>query len=295
MGQVEDWVRGARTGPFFLFLHTYRAHDYCPSEEAARRFVEETGPALSWKDREAIGRGRRHVERDGPELRQLRQRYDATVFDVDRELGEFLEFLAGEDLLDRSVVVVTSDHGEAFLEHDEIFHRAGLWEELLRVPLLIRVPGRPAATISTPVSLVDLAPTALALLGLNDGVHASGRDVSLATGAREPDPVPILAHDFPAGGDAGHALIQGGRKLIDPASRGETGIRLFDLEQDPGERLDLAATRGEEARHLQGLLERLVAEREADSAVLSAVTGPATLDADLAEDLAQLGYVDDLR
>jgi arylsulfatase len=94
-------------------------------------------------------------------------RYDGEVAEVDRQLGRLLDALRERGLFEESLVVFTADHGEAFGEEGLHFaHGEGLGEALLRVPLLLHVPGEPAAVRGDAVRLIDVAPTALALLGL---------------------------------------------------------------------------------------------------------------------------------
>lgn len=104
------------------------------------------------------------VEYDEADRRHLIDLYDANLHQTDAELQRLIEFMRFEGLLDEALVVVTSDHGEEFLEHGGVLHSRTQYQELLHVPLIVRGPGVPAGLrIATPVSLVDVAPTVLAV------------------------------------------------------------------------------------------------------------------------------------
>ena len=115
----------------------------------------------------------------GEEGRQyVRDRYDNNIRFVDDELGRFLQESVGED----DIVVFFSDHGEEFWEHRGFEHGHTLYDEVLKVPLVIKAPGWEAARVSQPASLLDVVPTVLELLSLPyDGLHGESL-VAVATG-----------------------------------------------------------------------------------------------------------------
>jgi arylsulfatase A-like enzyme len=145
---------------------------------------------------------------------------------------------------DRTVVIVTSDHGEAFAEHGMIRHGFELWEELVRVPLIVRVPGVPPRHVQTRRSAIDLAPTILDLCGVavptanvNDFLSGTSLvpDFFAAAGA-EPPARPVFI-DMAAGPNNAdrQALIVGAKKLV---ASGGRPLSLYDLKADPGETQD---------------------------------------------------------
>jgi arylsulfatase A-like enzyme len=148
-GQGLAWLREHRDVPFFLFLHTYQVHwPYLPPEDYRAYFVDGSRPPAG----------------AAADLLAYEQEVRYTDDHLRDVLGE-LELLG---LADRTLVVVTSDHGEEFGEHGQRFHNFQLYGEVLRVPLAMRLPGSiPAGLrVSAPVSLVDVMPTILDLLGL---------------------------------------------------------------------------------------------------------------------------------
>jgi arylsulfatase A-like enzyme len=183
-----------------------------------------------------------------------RQRYDGEVAFVDYHVGRVLDALEKSLVYDHTVVIVTSDHGEAFAEHGMIRHGFELWEELVRVPLIVRVPGVPARHIQTRRSAIDLAPTILDLCGVpapptNDtspsGDHEARDfldgtslvpDLFTPAGA-EPKARPVFI-DMAAGPNNAdrQALIEDDEKLV---ASGGRPLSLYDLAADPGETRDL--------------------------------------------------------
>lgn len=178
-----------------------------------------------------------------------RDRYDGEVAFVDEQLGRVLDALDKSPLAARTAVVITSDHGEAFSEHGMIRHGFELWEELVHVPLLIKVPGVTPHHVSARRSAIDVVPTLLDLFKLPTPTPAgagsnfvSGEsllaDLTRAPGAAEPaKPVFIDMARGPYNAER-QALIDGDQKLT--TSEGRV-LGLYDLAQDPGEKSDLSS------------------------------------------------------
>jgi arylsulfatase A-like enzyme len=186
----------------------------------------------------------------------MRAAYDGEVWYADHQVGRLLEFFAQQPWAEKTAIVVTSDHGEAFGEHGMIRHGFELWEELVRVPLLFSIPGVAPHRVNVRRSAIDLVPTLLDLMSPlepPDGGQQPSSDAdspydflsgrSLADDITQPagyNPVErdILV-DMPAGpnNDERRAFIHEGRKLyISNAVR----YQLFDLESDPAEKHDLS-------------------------------------------------------
>ncbi|MEI9939786.1 MAG: sulfatase-like hydrolase/transferase [Pseudomonadota bacterium] len=176
-----------------------------------------------------------------------RQRYDGEVAFVDHHLGRVLDALEKSLVYDRTAIIVTSDHGEAFGEHGMIRHGFELWEELVRVPLIVRVPGVAARHVQARRSAIDLAPTILDLCGVapppppssasaTDFLSGSSLVPDLLR-AGEPPPRPVFI-DMAAGPNNAdrQALIDGDKKLV---ASGGRPLSLYDLAADPGETRDL--------------------------------------------------------
>jgi arylsulfatase A-like enzyme len=228
--------------------------------------------------------------------RHLIDLYDAGVRQLDAELGRLFAFLRAERLLDDSLLVLTSDHGEEFLEHGGLLHSRTLYQEVLHVPLILRGPGIPAgARVAAPVSLVDVAPTVLAALGARPPEDLDGLDLSPLWRRDRETPAgdtPLEAAlrsralfaeaSFgPTGGDLVRAVRRGRHKLHYRPATGET--ELYDLAGDAAERRDVSAEEPRVAAALREELLRRIADAPGE--------GRAELSPEDAERLRALGYL----
>ncbi|MDH3255391.1 MAG: sulfatase, partial [Acidobacteriota bacterium] len=167
-----EWLQEAKQAPFFLFLHSYEPHHpYAPAPEYARLFEHDySGPlpaAISVDLLRQINRD--EVEIDADDLEHIIATYDAEIRSMDDGLGHLVEWLRQMELYDDTMIVFTSDHGEEFGEHGRIgWHSHSLYDELLRVPLVVKLPGaaHAGASVSDVVRSLDIAPTILATIGL---------------------------------------------------------------------------------------------------------------------------------
>jgi len=168
-----------------------------------------------------------------------RGRYLGEVAYVDAQVGRILEVISASSFAKRTVVMVSSDHGEAFGEHGMMRHGFELWEPLVRVPLVVHVPGVAARRVAVRRSLIDLVPTILDLFGLEHSEGLSGRtlvpEILGVPGADVPRPFMVDMADGPFNAER-QAFIDGELKLI--ASNGRP-LGLYDLAADPEEKRDL--------------------------------------------------------
>jgi len=171
-----DWLGGGRgrdpKRPFFLFLNLNEAHDpFRPPEGFENKFLPEgIQPVEAMKlDQSPTFRkkficGRREFEKDEPEI--LRSLYDAEILYEDTQLARLFKGLRDMDLMEDTLVILTSDHGEEFGEHGVLGHQLLLTDGMLHVPLILRYPEKLAAGTRVPglASLVDIFPTVIDLL-----------------------------------------------------------------------------------------------------------------------------------
>ncbi len=226
--------RGGR--PFFLWVHYLDPHGpYRPPpayvEPAAFEPIEHRGLA------------------DVDKIVILRARYDGEVRYVDDELGKILRALARRP---HTVVIISSDHGEEFLEHGGSDHGHTVYEELLRVPLIVKLPGLGAGQVNSPVDAIDLAPTVLDYLGFEIPASMQGRTLVPVIRVGESER-PSFAGPTPLKGSKKEAVYYRGRKFIYDYQYRRAGA-WYDLVRDPGEHLPRPPTDAE-AAELWGFLQ----------------------------------------
>jgi arylsulfatase A-like enzyme len=260
-----DWL-GRTPEPFFLFLNYFDPHaPYAPPERFARLFL----PA--------------GVAPDPRSSRQAPALYDAEIRYADDELGRLFRWLRERGLWERTLVVVTADHGELLGERGDWGHERFLWEPLVRVPLVVKPagPSRPGRREARPASLVDVLPLVLRELGIAEPPGVQG----------EPPPATrreLLAEVNPIGGsDTGEwrARWDGSSKLL-VSTLGDR--HLFDLASDPGEARNLAPRDPERAEREVRALERAFAALPPPPPD----AGPVSVDAETRALLRELGYLD---
>jgi arylsulfatase A-like enzyme len=292
-GEVFALLRriGRAPSPLFLFVNYMDAHfPYLPPPPFDSLFPGRD-PELSV---EALERTRRDmVVRGGTcteaERAHLVSQYDGGIAYVDHRFGMLMDRLKREGLWDDMLVIVTSDHGEAFGERNLIDHGVSVYQDQVHVPLLIKAPARSGVrpgVVDAPVSSVDVFATILEAAGLAVPGDAPGRSLAASL-----QPRPVFAEHYPFEQLVRHdstrafvrqAILEGDRKLI----RSSSGRReLFDLARDPDELHDLAETDSAGAAPLEAALTAWL-----ESTVPAAVDSVA-LDTDAAERLRALGYV----
>ncbi len=282
---VLRWLEAHRDEPFFLFLHTYTVHDYdAPGDELPCRDRGCTSEAVRFA---AFGDARSTGPADDAHLVHL---YDGALAYVDGRIGALLDRLDELHLAEDTIVVVTSDHGEELLERGAFGHGTELHEELLRVPLILRVPGSAPRVVERPVMLVDLAPTCLALLGLPPDSFMQGLDFLGPEWPRRPtwgEVEVAQASKYALRDEDGWKLI---RNLPAGADASRATVELFLLRRDPGETTDLAAR---ERAKVDELTRKLGEELDACARLGASLGkfGTGELDEATLENLRALGYV----
>jgi len=227
--------------PLFLFVHSYRAHHPYQVTQATRLRLGIEGEFQALTDRlNQMKLPRQWSPNDHPQaestVRALETLYRGASADLDVGFGRLRELLENHGLLPGAFLIVTSDHGEAFSEHGAMRHGkgVGVWDEILRVPLLIHGPDLGHREVLWPVTLVDLAPTVAALAGLDPFPGWVGEDLLRLERDR-----PLFAFQCARTGFDDVAWLRGGRKLIlrgtvDSTQPGKL-VRAYDLVGDPQE------------------------------------------------------------
>jgi len=213
---ASKWLKRHSRKPFFLFLHYFDCHsDYVPPPPFDKKFDpdyqgQEDGRDIVRRDRDP----EKLKSISAADLAHIVALYDGEVAHTDEHVGRVLQLLQELELSEKTLVIVLSDHGEAFLEHGKLGHGNSLYEELLRVPLIMRLPGQiPAGKrVAGNVSQIDLMPTALGLLHLPCPSQIQGLDLSPAILGDEPVPERLLYSDLV--GDKLGSVRWGNRKLL---------------------------------------------------------------------------------
>ena len=249
--QVTDaalaWLRTRESdAPFFLFLHYFDPHFVYQHHAAHDLTAGYAGPLRPGMDIWELRNLRDRLTPD--DVAYLVGLYREEIAFTDQHLGRLLDYLDTSGLTERTLVALVADHGEEFMQRGWIGHTRTLYDELLRVPLVLRLPGVLAPRAEpTPVSTLDVAPTVLELVGAAADPEAQGISLAPHLGAAAP---PIPPHDVRAEVSFVAprldkrseqtvfltALIRGELKLVHDLVSGR--FRLYDRAADPGERED---------------------------------------------------------
>jgi arylsulfatase A-like enzyme len=298
--RVADLVRGelAAGRPLFVFLHTYQVHGPYRSPAAYAELFR--GPADSampaapaerpaWAD--GIIRQHRDDTRglDGETVRALEAQYARSVRYVDDTLRQLWVDLRATGFWRDALLVITSDHGEEFGERGGLQHRGLLFEELIRVPLVLHGNRVPVGLVRRDIAgLVDVMPTILAYAGVTTPPGLQGRNLLVSPSGGEGREL------FVQYANLAYAVRDGRYKLVEavPLEEGAAldaprKTRLYDLQDDPGERRDLLDLRPETAAHLRLRL----AELRAKAALAPSAPAANPPDAEQLERLRSLGYI----
>ncbi len=238
-------------GPLFLFVHTYKVHNYY---ERVAEGADRSPDALRARGREAkrvfqamLGRGPQKLSES--DLQRLHALYDQEIRETDRVLKRFVRSLLDGPLGESAVIIITADHGEAFGEHGQAHHAGIPYRELSHVPLLIRLPdgrGR-GVRVADPVALADLMPTLLELAGGEAPPGAVGRSL-----------IPLLARgdrarqrSFVAESGAGAAVMARQGRWTYYAWLKQDREELYDVDADPAQARDLAPRQPQRLRQMR--------------------------------------------
>jgi arylsulfatase A-like enzyme/Tfp pilus assembly protein PilF len=246
------WLESAN-GKWFCWVHLWDPHDpYAPPEPFATRYADDP--------------------------------YTGEVAYVDAQLAILFGELDRKHLLDRTVVVLTGDHGEAFGEHGEVFHGYFAYNTTIHVPLIVSAPGLKAARIKDAVSHIDIFPTVCDLLGVEKPASLQGESLLPFLRGRTRKARPVYFEALEAYLNRGWAPVRGvienGKKFIDSPIP-----ELYDLEADFDESHNLA--REPDIPAYQKRLREVMA---AGASSLAALSGRATTDRQTRERLRSLGY-----
>lgn len=276
--------------PFFLFGFYMDTHYPYKDREEYHDADDIKAPT---EDVQRLGRGldraRRGVaEPTKEEVARLQALYDENVRYTDARVGEVMESLNRLGLNRNTIVIFLADHGEGFGEHGDFFHGWSLFDELLRMPLIVSGPGVPSGRrLDQPVSLRSLPALVLHWLHLDDDRLADPEEAERILSGR-PARQPVIAETRFRGSNLA-AILEWPWKLILARDSGQ--VELYDLAQDPGEHHNLAPKQGERVDRMRAELNRWLREAEARRVKPQAGEQLQRLDKSTLDQLKSLGYV----
>ena len=310
---VRSWVQENKQNPFYLFIHyiephnpinaphpfkhKYWEHKNNPNVDKKKLYLIATNPLIYFTN---------NIKLNQEEIAALKALYDGEISYLDHKIGELMKFLKEEHIYDNTMIILTADHGEHFGEHGLYSHVASLYEPILRIPLIMKLPEgfKAPVRVEELVQLVDIFPTVIKVLGLDRGFlkdvqgksllrtdgHGRHHDYIVAEWeGRIPHFVQRRANSYDLGGVIEKfkeplVMVREGRYKFISNSKG--GEELYDLVEDPEEINDLIEREKEVASdmraklaHWQSLNRKAVHE------------GQAQLDEATRKNLESLGYM----
>ncbi|MDA1235115.1 MAG: sulfatase [Acidobacteria bacterium] len=277
-----SWIRDAKDAPFFLWMQYFDPHDpYAPSPRYLK--AAASTPALS-----APYGASRIPEEDRASYTDY---YRAEVQQVDEHVGRLIAELKHQNIYDDALIILMSDHGEEFWDHGSTLHGHSLYQELLHVPLLIKLPGSAQGrSIKAYTPTLALLPTILELAGISVDAHRGWAAplTPLVRGETDAYPFPIVsAATF--GKRAQRSVVMEGEKYVSWLDTEKEAV--FNLDEDPTEQHDLAAEKPEtiaRAREILGHHEKLSAAIRTEYGLDLASAGPTP---EMLNKLRSLGYI----
>ena len=293
--QAVEWIEGHKHTPFFLLLHFIDPHspydrhipftfssDPTPRRDLAGLFFLFNH---SYQDFLQAEPGTQWAKKlSDKELAELTACYDSEIAYLDHYLGRLVDYLKYRGLWRNTVLIITSDHGEEFFDHGGYWHGTTLYQELLHVPLIIRVPGRGRGVWNQRVSTIDIFPTIMEITG---GVPEENRQIQGLSllpilNGREPVKRPFFAATQFRIPRTFSVLLDGYKLIYRPAPE---KAEIYHIGRDPSERHDLARNKPLKER-LLGLL-----NAELDRIQALPEQEAVQLDEETVEKLKTLGYM----
>jgi arylsulfatase A-like enzyme len=284
---IGPWLDaiGSGEGPWFFWLHMLDPHGPYNGRAPWIESFEPSHADHAFLDGMTTERLVKYATRFSEQhMDVVRALYDSEIRDMDEFLRGLFDRLPGAE---DAFVLFTSDHGEEFLDHGGMLHGRTLFQELVRIPFIVRLPERRFAgtVVDEAVSLVDILPTILGAAGAEPEDGAAGIDLFGPDGPSIPDGRTVVAELLR--GDPERATIDGRWKFISK-TRHPDHVELYDLSDDPSERANLA---GDLADRVARFRDMLTAFEQAHAPVTEALE-QTDITPEQLEALRALGYVD---
>jgi len=260
-----NWIDKNKSKPFFLFVHYFDPHlVYDPPQPFRGQFAaprdKDTTDFIFGTVEDIMDLRQNQTAPTPGKIQRLKKLYNGEIAYTDSQVGKLIQGISKQGLDKNTIIIITADHGEEFLEHNGFEHGHTLYDELLHVPLIIRTPDimtpkqssdtaqRPSR-ISATVRLIDVAPTVCELADIKISSGFSGKSIRpLLEGIKEAGR-PVLSQGN-MWGPSGVAWRKDGMKIIIQSSKPE--VQLFDVSLDPAEKENLADLKPEVTKTLRG-------------------------------------------
>lgn len=254
-----DWIEKNSSRPFFLFLHMWDVHyDYIPPPPYDQLFDPDYRGAIDGKG--YIHNDKINPEMDPRDLEHIIALYDGEIAYTDYHLGLIFKKLKELGIYDRTLIIVTADHGDEFFEHGDKGHRKTLYDEVIKIPLVIKLPAGKwgSRKINSQVGLIDIVPTVLDLLKLNRPEQIQGKSLLSLMNKDESEPPRFVLSEL-------SPVLQSFRsndwKLLYNVPNNVSII--LDLKKDPGEMHEHLIKEGAVWREAhRDFYRRMLADRE---------------------------------
>ncbi|OFV94081.1 MAG: hypothetical protein A3G76_07635 [Acidobacteria bacterium RIFCSPLOWO2_12_FULL_65_11] len=239
VGEAMQWIDGVAGSPFFLHMNLQSSHvPYVVPEGFPHRFSpEKLDFTIMW--------GKFPLDK----IETVKDRYADSLFYEDTQIARLFDHLRQRGLWENTVIVVGGDNGEAFYEHGFPSHAGPLFNEVMKVPMIVRAPGLLPGRDDRPAMFLDIPPSVSDLLSLP--AHPSFQGISLFERRSNPDRSLYMIVQTPLAYQS--AIVRSGYKLL---LSERDGVRLlFDLTRDPGEKRNIASSRPDLVDQLTGRLQ----------------------------------------
>jgi arylsulfatase A-like enzyme len=287
--EALDWIEHHKDERFFLWVHWFDPHlPYAPTGDLLPRGDAPRRVGTSFSDPTDVRAGYFVPSRE--ERRWIEQLYDGEVRGVDRAIGQVVAALKRHGIYDESLVLFASDHGEELWEHGGFEHGHTMYDEVLRVPLLVKLPGAAEGQrVEQTVSTASLTPTVLDVLGIDPaGAPFSSPSLRpLWEGGPAPEDTMFVASGTFYYGQRVAVVKDGLKYVLDLDSGAE---ELFDLALDPGETRSLTRERPDDVEALRAAFDAFRAECAELRSELGLRDDTAELDRSVLEALRRVGY-----